>query len=61
MALLDVKDYIQAKERALARLRRPRRRWAKKMLVNIAKAGYFSSDRSVAEYERDIWKLSGKL
>ena len=31
--------------------------WAKKMLVNIAKAGYFSSDRSVAEYNRDIWKL----
>ena len=56
MALLDVKDYIQAKERALADYE-DRAAWAKKMLVNIAKAGYFSSDRSVAEYERDIWKL----
>ena len=56
MALLDVKDYIQTKERALADYE-DRAAWAKKMLVNIAKAGYFSSDRSVAEYERDIWKL----
>ena len=31
--------------------------WAKKMLVNIAKAGYFSSDRTIEEYNRDIWKL----
>ena len=32
--------------------------WAKKVLVNIAKAGYFSADRTIAEYNRDIWKLS---
>ena len=31
--------------------------WAKKMIVNIAKAGFFSSDRTIAEYNRDIWKL----
>ena len=56
MALLDVKDYIQVKERALSAFE-DREAWAKKMLVNIAKAGYFSSDRSVAEYNQDIWKL----
>ena len=56
MALLDVKEYIQVKEKALAEFEN-RMAWAKKMLVNIAKAGYFSSDRSIAEYNRDIWKL----
>ena len=56
MALLDVKEYIQVKEQALEEFE-DRLAWAKKMLVNIAKAGYFSSDRSVAEYNRDIWKL----
>ena len=56
MALLDVKDYIRAKERLFADFE-DRQSWAKKMLVNIAKAGFFSSDRSVAEYQRDIWKL----
>ena len=56
MALLDVKDYIRAKEQLFADFEE-RQAWAKKMLVNIAKAGFFSSDRSVAEYQRDIWKL----
>ncbi len=56
MALLDVKDYIRAKEQLFADFE-DRQAWAKKMLVNIAKAGFFSSDRSVAEYQRDIWKL----
>ena len=56
MALLDVKEYIQVKEQSLEEFE-DRLAWAKKMLVNIAKAGYFSSDRSVAEYNRDIWKL----
>ena len=56
MALLDVKEYIQVKEQALEDYE-DREAWAKKMLMNIAKAGYFSSDRSVAEYNRDIWKL----
>ena len=56
MALLDVKEYIQAKEALLDGFE-DREAWAKKMLVNIAKAGFFSSDRSVAEYQRDIWKL----
>ena len=56
MALLDVKDYIAAKERLLARYE-DRTAWAKMMLVNIAKAGFFSSDRCIEEYNRDIWRL----
>lgn len=55
MTLLDVKEYIEVKEKAFADYE-DRIRWAKKMLVNIAKAGYFSSDRTIAEYNRDIWK-----
>ncbi len=56
MALLDVKDYIAAKERLLARYE-DRTAWARMMLVNIAKAGFFSSDRCIEEYNRDIWHL----
>ena len=56
MTLLDVKDYIQKKEQAYADYE-DRMAWAKKMVVNIAKAGYFSSDRTIAEYNRDIWHL----
>ena len=57
MTLLDLKDYIQTKERMLEDYE-DEKAWAKKMLVNIAKAGYFSSDRTIAEYDRDIWHLS---
>ena len=56
MALLDVESYIAEKERALAAYE-DRNAWARKMLVNIAKSGYFSSDRTIAEYNRDIWHL----
>ena len=56
MALLDVKDYIKTKEQMLADYE-DERAWEKKMLVNIAKAGFFSSDRTIAEYNRDIWHL----
>ena len=56
MALLDVKDYIRVKEQLFADFE-DRQAWAKKMLVNIAKAGFFSSDRTIAEYNRDIWHL----
>ncbi len=56
MALLDVEDYIAAKDRCLKDYG-DRRAWAKKMLVNIAKSGYFSSDRTIAQYNEDIWKL----
>ena len=56
MALLDVEDYIAAKDRAIQDYG-DRRAWAKKMLVNIAKSGYFSSDRTIEQYNEDIWKL----
>lgn len=56
MALLDLKEYIQTKEQMLEDYE-DEKAWAKKMLVNIAKAGFFSSDRTIAEYNRDIWHL----
>ena len=56
MTLLDVKEYVSMKERVYADYE-DRMAWAKKMLVNIAKAGFFSSDRTIAEYNRDIWHL----
>ncbi|MBU3877705.1 glycogen/starch/alpha-glucan family phosphorylase [Faecalicatena sp. AGMB00832] len=56
MTLLDVKDYIKTKEQMLEDYE-DETAWAKKMLVNIAKAGFFSSDRTIAEYNRDIWHL----
>ncbi len=56
MALLDVEEYIAAKDRCV-RDYGDRRAWAKKMLVNIAKSGYFSSDRTIAQYNEDIWHL----
>ena len=56
MALLDVESYIAEKERALTAYE-DRTAWAKKMLVNIARSGYFSSDRTIAQYDADIWHL----
>lgn len=56
MTLLDLEDYIATKDRAFADYE-DRQKWKKMMLVNIAKAGFFSSDRTIAEYNRDIWKL----
>lgn len=57
MTLLDYKSYVKAREQAYQDYE-DRPAWAKKMLVNISKAGYFSSDRTIAEYDRDIWKLT---
>ena len=56
MTLLDVKEYIEAKEKVFADYD-DRKAWAKKMLVNIANAGFFSSDRTIAQYNEDIWKI----
>ncbi len=56
MTLLDLEDYIAAKDRVFADYEN-RQKWKKMMLVNIAKAGFFSSDRTIMEYNRDIWKL----
>ena len=57
MTFPDFKAYCEAKEKAFADYE-DRTTWAKKMLVNISQAGYFSSDRTIAEYDRDIWKLA---
>ncbi|WP_456067812.1 glycogen/starch/alpha-glucan phosphorylase [Eshraghiella crossota] len=57
MTLLDINDYIRVKEIALADYE-DRKTWARKTLINISKAGFFSSDRTIAEYNRDIWKLN---
>ena len=56
MAMLDVEDYIAVKERAV-RDYGDRRAWAGKMLVNIARSGYFSSDRTIRQYNDEIWHL----
>jgi starch phosphorylase len=56
MTLLDVEDYIKTKEGVLVDYE-DRKTWAKKALVNISKAGFFSSDRTIAEYNKDIWRL----
>ena len=56
MTLLDFDAYKEKKEEALEAYA-DQKAWAKKALINIAKAGYFSSDRTIEEYNQDIWKL----
>ena len=56
MALLDLEDYTRTKDALFARYEN-RRAWAQMMLVNIAKSGYFSSDRTIAQYNEEIWHL----
>lgn len=57
MTFPDFKDYVKTKEKAFADYE-DRENWSKKMLVNIANAGYFSSDRTIEEYNREIWHLN---
>ena len=56
MTFPDFKAYCAAREQAYKDYEN-RTGWAQKMLVNISKAGFFSSDRTIMEYNRDIWKL----
>lgn len=56
MTFPDFHSYTETKHRMLCDYT-DRMAWAKKMLVNISRAGYFSSDRTIKEYNRDIWKL----
>lgn len=56
MTLLDLKEYIMVKEDLLNDFE-DKEQWLKKSLVNIAKSGFFSSDRTITDYNRDIWKL----
>ena len=57
MTLLDVEEYIVCKEKMLQDYEK-QTDWGRKMLMNIAMSGFFSSDRTIQEYDRDIWKLS---
>ena len=57
MTFPDFNDYVETREKAYAAYGN-RKEWAKKMIVNISKAGFFSSDRTIAQYNKDIWKLS---
>lgn len=56
MTLPDFEEYVAAKERIFADYE-DRMAWAKKMLVNMSQAGFFSSDRTIAQYNEDIWHL----
>ena len=57
MTLLDLEDYIRVKDQAFEDYE-DRTKWKKMMLHNIAKAGFFSSDRTIEEYNRDVWHLT---
>ena len=57
MTLLDLKDYIKVKDQVFADYE-DRNSWAKKMLVNMGEAGFFSSDRTIEQYNKDIWHLN---
>ena len=59
MTLIDLEEYVKIKDQMLEDYE-DREKWRKMMLVNIAKAGFFSSDRTIEEYNRDIWKLYPK-
>lgn len=59
MTLLDFEEYCIKKEEVFKEYN-DRQNWAKKMLINISKAGYFSSDRTITQYNEDIWKINSK-
>lgn len=56
MAILDLEDYISEKNKMIKSYKN-KERWSQKMIMNISKAGYFSSDRTIKEYNDDIWHL----
>ena len=56
MTLLDLESYIACKDKVIADYE-DRQAFARKGLINVAKAGYFSSDRTISEYNQDIWHL----
>lgn len=55
MTLIDLEEYIEVKEKMIQDYE-DRITWSHKTLINIAKAGFFSSDRTIADYENDIWR-----
>ena len=56
MALIDLEEFIDVKEKVYYDYE-DRRDWTRRSLINIANAGYFSADRTIAEYNKDIWHL----
>ena len=56
MTLLDLEEYIEIKEKVFADYE-DKKTWNRKALINISKAGFFSSDRTIAQYNEEIWKL----
>ena len=56
LVLADFRAYVDAQDRAAAAFR-DRRRWARMAILNTARMGKFSSDRTISEYARDIWKV----
>lgn len=60
MTLLDLEDYIKVKDQAFEDYEN-RNKWKRMMLTNIAKAGFFSSDRTIEEYNKDIWHLTREV
>lgn len=59
MTLLDLEDYIKAKDRIFGDFE-DRHKWQQMSLVNIAKSGFFSSDRTISDYNRDVWKIKNE-
>ena len=57
MTFPDFQEYVTTREKAYADYEN-REEWARKILVNISKAGFFSSDRTIEQYNKDIWKLN---
>jgi hypothetical protein len=57
MLLADLRAYCEAQDRVDAAYR-DAKKWNRMSLVNVARSGFFSSDRSVMEYARDIWHIS---
>ena len=57
MTLADLEEYIKVKDKMLADYE-DRDKWMKMSLTNIAKAGFFSSDRTISQYNKDVWKLN---
>ena len=60
MTLLDLEDYIKVKDQMFADYK-DQAKWKRMMLTNIAKAGFFSSDRTIEEYNRDVWHLTREI
>ena len=56
MLLADLRDYANTQDKVDA-LYRQRREWDRRAVINVASAGKFSSDRSIAEYAKNIWNI----